>query len=64
MKKINVLKICYWCLLFTSGFMLATVFPKWTFKGFTMPIIIMLCAFGAGYVDRMIDEEKNNYDNN
>lgn len=60
MKKINVLKICYWCLLFTSGFMLATVFPKWTFK----PIIIMLCALGAGYIDRMIDEEKNNYGNN
>lgn len=53
MKKINVLKICYWCLLFTSGFMLGT------FKDFITPIIIMLCAFGVGYVNRMIDEEKN-----
>ena len=58
MKKINVLRICYWCLLIIAGFMMATVFPKWTFKDFIMPLIIMLCAMGAGYVDRMIDEEK------
>ena len=38
--------------------MLATVFPKWTLKDFIIPTIIMLCAMGAGYVDRMIDEEK------
>jgi hypothetical protein len=38
--------------------MMATVFPKWTFKDFIMPLIIMLCAMGAGYVDRMIDEKK------
>lgn len=58
MKKINVLRICYWCLLLISGFMLATVFPEWTFKGFIISIIIMPCSMGAGYVDRMIDEEK------
>lgn len=58
MKKINVLRICYWCLLVIACFMLATVFPEWTFKDFIMPIIIVLCAMGAGYVDRMIDEEK------
>ena len=38
--------------------MQATVFPEWTFKDFIMPIIILLCAMGVGYVDRMIDEEK------
>ena len=38
--------------------MLAIVFPKWTLKDFIMPLIIVLCAMGAGYVDRMIDEEK------
>lgn len=38
--------------------MLATVFPKWTFKDFIIPIMIVLCAMVAGYVDRMIDEEK------
>lgn len=58
MEKINVLRICYWCLLLISGFMMETVFPKWTFKDFIMPLIIMLCAMGAGYVNRMIDEEK------
>lgn len=58
MKKINVLRICYWCLLLISCFMLATVFSKWTFRDFIMPIIIVLCAIGAGYVDRMIDKEK------
>lgn len=58
MEKINILRICYWCLLLISGFMLATVFHKWTFKDFIKPTIIMLCAMGAGYVDRMIDEEK------
>lgn len=58
MKKINVLRICYWCLLSISCFMLAIVFPKWTLKDFIMPTIIVLCAIGAGYVDRMIDEEK------
>ena len=58
MKKINILRICYWCLLLISCFMLATVFPKWTFKDFIIPTIIMLFATGAGYVDRMIDEEK------
>lgn len=65
MEKINVLRFWYWCLLLISGFMLTTVFPKWTFKDFIIPLIIMLCATGAGYVDRMIDEEKkNNYGNN
>lgn len=58
MKKINVLRICYWCLLVIACFMLAIVFPKWTLKDFIMPLIIVLCAMGAGYVDRMIDEEK------
>ena len=58
MEKINVLRICYWCLLSISCFMLAIVFPKWTFKDFIMPLIIVLCAMLAGYVDRMIDEEK------
>lgn len=58
MKKINVLRICCWCLLSISCFMLATVFNKCTFKDFIMPLIIVLCAMGAGYVDRMIDEEK------
>ena len=58
MKKINVLRICYWCLLSISSFILATVFPKWTFKDFIIPIIIVVCAMVAGYVDRMIDEEK------
>lgn len=58
MEKINVLRICYWCLLLISSFMLATAFPKWTFKDCIIPLIIVLCAMGAGYVDRMIDEEK------
>ena len=58
MKKINVLRYCYWCLLFISGFMLAIVSTKWTFKNFIMPLIIILCAIGAGYIDRMIYEEK------
>ena len=58
MKKINVLRICYWCLLSISSFMLVIVFPNWTFKDFIIPMIIMLCAMGAGYVNRMIDEEK------
>lgn len=58
MKKINILRICYWCLLLISCFILAMVFPKWTFKDFIMPLIIVLCAMGAGYVNRMIDEEK------
>ena len=58
MKKINVLRICYWCLLLISCFMLAIIFPKWTFKDSTMPLIIVLCSMGVGYVDRMIDEEK------
>lgn len=58
MEKINVLRICYWCLFSISGFILVAVFPKFTFKDFIMPLIIMLCAMGAGYVDRMIDEEK------
>ena len=38
--------------------MMETVFPKWTFNDFIMPLIIVLCAMVAGYVDRMIDEEK------
>ena len=58
MKKINILRICYCCLLLISCFMLATVFPKWTFNDFIIPTIIMLFAMGAGYVNRMIDEEK------
>lgn len=58
MKKINVLRICYWCLLLISCSMLATVFPKWIFKDFIMSLITVLCAMGAGYVDRMIDEDK------
>ena len=58
MKKINVLRICYWCLILFLSFMLAIVFPKWTLKDSIMPLIIVLCAIGAGYVDRMIDEEK------
>lgn len=58
MKKINVLRICYCCLLLISSFMLATGFPEWTFKDFITPPIIILCAMSAGYVDRIIDEEK------
>jgi len=58
MEKINVLRICYWCLLLISSFMLTAIFPKWTFKDFIMPLIIMLCTMAAGYVNRMIDEEK------
>ena len=58
MKKINVLRICYWCLLVIACFMLGTVFPKWTIKDFVMSIVIMLCYMAAGYIDRIIDEEK------
>ena len=58
MKKINVLRCCYWRLVLMCGSTMATIFPEWTFKGFIMPLIVMPCAMGAGYVDRMIDEEK------
>ena len=58
MEKISVLRICYWCLLLISGFMLAIVFPKCTLKDAIMPLIMTLSAMGAGYVDRIIDEEK------
>ena len=58
MKKINVLRICYWCLLVIACFMLSTVFSKWTIKDFVMPTVIMLCCMVAGYIDRIIDEEK------
>ena len=58
MKKINVLKICYWCLLSISCLMAALVFPKWSSKNFIIIIMIILCAKGAGFVDRMIYEEK------
>ena len=58
MKKINVLKICYWCLLSISALMMVLRFPIRTLKDFLTLIIIVTCAIAAGYVNRMIDEEK------
>ena len=59
MKKTTILRICYWRLLTVASFLLAAAFPKWTFRDWIIPLIIVLCGMGAGYVDRMLDEEKN-----
>ena len=57
-KKINILRISYWFLLIAASFMMATVSPEYTFKVFIMQLVIMICCIGAGYIDRIIDEEK------
>ena len=58
MKRKTFLRICYWCLLVIAGCLSAIVFPKWTLKDIIIPIIIMVCCIGAGYIDRIVDEIK------
>ena len=60
MKKINVLRICYWCLLIIAGFIIAVIFPECNFKHFVSLLAIMMCCIAAGYIDRIIDEYYGN----
>ena len=58
MTRITTLKTLQILLLIVIGCLIAFRHPEWSFKDFIMPLIIMTLCTGVGYIDRMIDEEK------
>ena len=58
MTRTTTLKTLQILLLIVIGCLLGFRHPEWSFKDFIMPLIIMTLCTGVGYIDRIIDEEK------
>ena len=59
MKRTTKLKIVYWVFLFTSCIILAFYFPMNHTKDYVLAIVMSVFFILCGYIDRIIDEERN-----
>ena len=58
MKRITKLTIVQILLACVVGVLLGICHPEWTLKDLVLPMVVLACGMVVGYIDRMIDEEK------